>query len=208
MRGKEPRQLSAYLFPGITPACAGKSDSHRFHQAQAEDHPRMCGEKVDQRRGSVKIAGSPPHVRGKAIGALINVLCVGITPACAGKSAIAGALPAIGRDHPRMCGEKLAAVPSYTSTLGSPPHVRGKVGYSDMSTGALGITPACAGKSSSRNGYSRIRGDHPRMCGEKVVQLPGLIVGAGSPPHVRGKECIHLLFQVTTGITPACAGKS
>ena len=45
------------------------------------------------------------------------------------------------------------------------------------------------------------------MCGEKrmpVFVVPFLV---GSPPHVRGKECVNSARKLPVGITPACAGK-
>ena len=57
--------------------------------------------------------------------------------------------------------------------VGSPPRVRGKVLYDMVATGLLGITPACAGKSSVRAVNSRLLWDHPRVCGEKLL-LEGL----------------------------------
>ena len=46
VRGKEV-QIHDHLWAGrITPACAGKSKSTFIGQSPAEDHPRMCGEKL------------------------------------------------------------------------------------------------------------------------------------------------------------------
>ncbi len=46
------------------------------------------------------------------------------------------------------------------------------------------------------------------MCGEKFYALDLETRNKGSPPHVRGKGRVHTEADVTTGITPACAGKS
>ena len=70
------------------------------------------------------------------------------------------------------------------------------------------ITPACAGKRFPDLKPPAHRGDHPRMCGEKVPITCVPKYALGSPPHVRGKEkgrrdgCDH------QRITPAYAGKS
>ena len=50
--------------------------------------------------------------------------------------------------------------------------------------------------------------DHPRICGEKEVCEYGEVEIQGSPPHMRGKECWHLVKVRLIGITPAYAGKS
>ena len=71
----------------------------------------------------------------------------GITPACAGKSRATAAQQRAGRDHPRVCGEKLRVCPSFKDPVGSPPRVRGKVTRLYALADLEGITPACAGKS-------------------------------------------------------------
>ena len=67
----------------------------------------MCGEKFLLDRFSLSVLGSPPHVRGKAMGIPRGALMQGITPACAGKSTGGFDANKCPQDHPRMCGEKL-----------------------------------------------------------------------------------------------------
>ena len=50
------------------------------------------------------------------------------------------------------------------------------------------ITPACAGKRERGCKNGTDFQDHPRMCGEKYVELILLNFTVGSPPHVRGKD--------------------
>ena len=45
------------------------------------------------------------------------------------------------------------------------------------------------------------------MCGEKTYDISEITAQAGSPPHVRGKECVNSARKLPVGITPACAGK-
>ena len=66
----------------------------------------MCGEKDVCRFAVIVAAGSPPRVRGKAEVKRIGAHSRGITPACAGKSAIQDAHRYTALDHPRVCGEK------------------------------------------------------------------------------------------------------
>ena len=44
VRGKHPEMDSGNVVAGITPACAGKTNSGSPCIKPAEDHPRMCGE--------------------------------------------------------------------------------------------------------------------------------------------------------------------
>ena len=106
--------------------------------------------------------------------------------------------------------------------------MRGKACLPYPQRGPEGITPACAGKSSSsiaiatsqpgspphvRGKASNLRfcrqceGDHPRMCGEKRPGGHRAGVVQGSPPHVRGKVHDQEIYARLAGITPACAGK-
>ena len=109
----------------------------------------MCGEKWGTMVDNVYDMGSPPHVRGKDVDVTEQLRRIGITPACAGKRG-SSPLPEFSiRDHPRMCGEKFRLPSIASASLGSPPHVRGKVWKNSNAGANDGITPACAGKSSS-----------------------------------------------------------
>ena len=86
--------------------------------------------------------------------------------------------------------------------------MRGKVASISPFNMVSRITPAYAGKSPN---YSRVRlrrGDHPRLCGEKVILLHLTSCIPGSPPPMRGKVSLTLAADVCGRITPAYAGKS
>ena len=147
VRGKAVPVAAVAVAAGITPARAGKSCRSRYAHRSRGDHPRVCGEKSPHIGGSRFKPGSPPPVRGKdGRGVVLNVLDR-ITPAYARKS-ICLALPITApMDHPRVCGEKRTSPLRVLRTLGSPPHVRGKVPDPCIPTWQEGITPAHAGKS-------------------------------------------------------------
>ena len=73
--------------PGITPAYAGKRVSRSPAKTGAWNHPRVCGEKAFGCRRCTFPQGSPPRMRGKGSRMTRATSMVGITPACAGKSA-------------------------------------------------------------------------------------------------------------------------
>ena len=107
-----------------------------------------------------------------------------------------------------MCGEKCGRAARFDACQGSPPRVRGKDAARLMMFSIFGITPACAGKSTTPRSQAPALGDHPRVCGEKrLLHFFGFCV-IGSPPRVRGKAVVILLCVATFRITPACAGKS
>ena len=66
-------------------------------------------------------------MRGKVRALALTQLQCGITPAHAGKRSRAVAWAARMKDHPRPCGEKTCWSRCLSSTVGSPPPMRGKV---------------------------------------------------------------------------------
>ena len=126
----------------------------------------MCGEKRAEKVFKRSGAGSPPRVRGKASRDKLGSRKTGITPACAGKSEIVVALDRLAWDHPRVCGEKIFTSSSSQTDWGSPPRVRGKDAAERSDGFGLGITPACAGKSSIQHltaslGEFEVQKGHP-----------------------------------------------
>ncbi len=150
MRGKV-HLCSAVVCSGrITPAYAGKRGRCLQILQEQEDHPRLCGEKTENRQTPAAQTGSPPPMRGKAatrqqrkvkkIGSPPPMrgkvpihdtvfFHVGITPAYAGKSMELSSNIMVSKDHPRLCGEKASTKAWELWGTGSPPPMRGKVGH-------------------------------------------------------------------------------
>ena len=135
---------------GITPACAGNSCGFHSNFANAQDHPRVCGEQIAFHTSAAGISGSPPRVRGTALCSFYRLLHGGITPACAGNRCIVWRCRRLLWDHPRVCGEQFVFVIASITNRGSPPRVRGTVINAGIRDGDVGITPACAGNSHAR----------------------------------------------------------
>ena len=111
-------------------------------------------------------------------------------------------------DHPRIGGEKFFPLDENFHRLGSPPRGRGKVLLELGKLRVDGITPAWAGKSMTLPSIANIRGDHPRVGGEKANQAELKRQERGSPPRGRGKEGTLQGGKHRHGITPAWAGKA
>ena len=208
MRGKGVSSHRMTYPPGITPAHAGKRLAIFALVSRTGDHPRPCGEKSGTGRARRMSRGSPPPMRGKAESKSRPPPCRRITPAHAGKSQAPPRTLIATWDHPRPCGEKPPATSTDSTRTGSPPPMRGKADHSSLSDSRLRITPAHAGKSPP---YDRSRlplKDHPRPCGEKYIADAPLEIWQGSPPPMRGKECLSSRAFIVTRITPAHAGKS
>ena len=155
----------------------------------------------------VEHEGSPPHTRGKFFSSGTSLSVSGITPAYAGKTRRISRSPAGREDHPRIRGENVSNEFARTSSVGSPPHTRGKPPPEIEIILPLGITPAYAGKIAGLSGSFAGSWDHPRIRGENVFADTSSMLYPGSPPHTRGK-CVCLLFcGDRLRITPAYAGK-
>ena len=85
--------------------------------------------------------------------------------------------------------------------------MRGKAGSTCLYTSLTGITPAYAGKRMILPAHLPARQDHPRLCGEKFLEVFRHIPLPGSPPPMRGKVFIGCQVFFLSGITPAYAGK-
>ena len=67
MRGKAVNAHVTFLHVGITPAYAGKSQRLPPAEYPDQDHPRLCGEKLETRHDFTEKLGSPPPMRGKVL---------------------------------------------------------------------------------------------------------------------------------------------
>ena len=86
VRGEERRTIVRRRKGGITPACAGRRCPAVIDQREAEDHPRVCGEKFGTPLTVSSVLGSPPRVRGEEGKGKDKWKRDRITPACAGRS--------------------------------------------------------------------------------------------------------------------------
>ena len=83
-RGRQHLATRCMSSSGITPACAGKTNSYLSKCGFDKDHPRMRGEDSYPSFPALYAEGSPPHARGRP--SMQNML-------------------ANNADHPRMRGE-------------------------------------------------------------------------------------------------------
>ena len=86
--------------------------------------------------------------------------------------------------------------------------MRGKPLTQTPCTARARITPADAGKTTTRKAKHRTGRDHPRGCGENVYVFPCVRNKPGSPPRMRGKPLLPQNGHGLSRITPADAGKT
>ena len=66
VRGTVAKVLEQVADLGITPACAGNRRAEGANMPILEDHPRVCGEQLQEVFPGADVKGSPPRVRGTA----------------------------------------------------------------------------------------------------------------------------------------------
>src|SRR5690606_8556484 len=91
---------------------------------------------------------------------------------------------------------------------GSPPRARGAPCGPSADVGDSGITPACAGSTTTLEDELTATTDHPRVRGEHLDRAIRLPCHLGSPPRPRGAPLGRTLIDFSVGITPACAGST
>ena len=69
------------------------------------------------------------------------------------------------------------------------------------------ITPAYAGRIALPFSLPAFPGDHPRIRGKNLRQVIQWVVIPGSPPHTREEFEASEEYPVSSGITPAYAGR-
>ena len=166
-RGTVKQRVFFFVHRRITPACAGNSGKCRRAVRQWGDHPRLRGEQAAVGYGVQQPQGSPPLARGTDFHGLHAARAGGITPACAGNSAISSKPHPNRRDHPRLRGEQAVPAMPKPSPVGSPPLARGTVRHMPDFAQLVWITPACAGNRQRLPRTKLLCWDHPRLRGEQ-----------------------------------------
>ena len=173
---------------GIIPAYAGSTVSSHAGIILTQDHPRIRGEHILDRRHPNLPPGSSPHTRGALDEIWISDRGGGIIPAYAGSTRGSIHRENSPRDHPRIRGEHLA---------------RGGFGRP-----ASRIIPAYAGSTDYWLRRRPCAPDHPRIRGEHI-RTPLLSTKRdGSSPHTRGALDSRDPGCRYYGIIPAYAGST
>ena len=208
VRGKPGHHDGLRATARLIPACAGKTRPLRGAFTVSGAHPRVCGENATSIPVSEWEAGSSPRVRGKRRCLSSRGTSAGLIPACAGKTRCRWRRWRPRSAHPRVCGENFARTPARESYSGSSPRVRGKPHAQRLRGLALGLIPACAGKTMSGAVAAAVMRAHPRVCGENNSGAGSGRRGRGSSPRVRGKRRTTTPESLRTRLIPACAGKT
>ena len=168
----------------------------------------MCGENRPSVPALRSMLGSSPRVRGKPRPPGARTCAGGLIPACAGKTNPHRRGLDAGRAHPRVCGENGDTLETVASQYGSSPRVRGKLRAVGLRLDALGLIPACAGKTIRLCSQPWDAWAHPRVCGENSPHPAFMYPRLGSSPRVRGKLDVPLQLTGDALAHPRVCGEN
>ena len=208
MRGTPNYDHIPYAQHGIIPAYAGNTFKAYPNRRATRDHPRVCGEHAAAFGTKEINPGSSPRMRGTPNYDHIPYAQHGIIPAYAGNTGLVHVRHSGNGDHPRVCGEHCGVCGAYFSCLGSSPRMRGTPGVDGQWRVAPGIIPAYAGNTCRTRSADSTSRDHPRVCGEHMLEIEAVGEIRGSSPRMRGTRVVADNYGLAVGIIPAYAGNT
>ena len=129
----------------IIPAYAGSTRRIPWMGRQWRDHPRIRGEHLIVKSGTLSTNGSSPHTRGARPHRIASAFRRRIIPAYAGSTPFDSGGALVGEDHPRIRGEHGPVDGVQDPRVGSSPHTRGARRRRPHPNVDRGIIPAYAG---------------------------------------------------------------
>ena len=147
-------------------------------------------------------------MRGTRSMAVLQGRAGGIIPADAGNTSGMAHLSARIEDHPRGCGEHSALIVGLPLMTGSSPRMRGTRSPINLGDVSVRIIPADAGNTGPSQASVRSIWDHPRGCGEHLMQKPCMTWIRESSPRMRGTLVFTRAHCPSVGIIPADAGNT
>ncbi len=191
VRGRVHQHTRPKLRQRFIPACAGQGSRSLAGWTTFSVHPRVCGAGGRPRRTPSSSHGSPPRMRGRGTGNLVDMGTLRFTPACAGPGCLGLPHGLRYSVHPRVCGAGTNLPLPTEPVTGSPPRVRGRVNQHNRIHACKRFTPACAGPGSGHESIRGIGAVHPRVCGAGPPPSTYPSGYRGSPPRVRGRSRYH-----------------
>ena len=208
MRGTPQHRTRSACDTGIIPAHAGNTHAINRINRSRRDHPRTCGEHSTISPRMRTMTGSSPHMRGTPEDNGDQPANKRIIPAHAGNTQLNTVCAMSVWDHPRTCGEHGSLGVFLGFPTGSSPHMRGTLSVSFSLRNVLRIIPAHAGNTCNQEFAKDYERDHPRTCGEHIVEGGTKLGAQGSSPHMRGTLLSAISYSGFRGIIPAHAGNT
>ena len=192
-RGSSPRMRGTHFYyicpiyeQRIIPADAGNTSYHHRLWLAWRDHPRGCGEHVQQPGETLAETGSSPRMRGTRNAEPGAFPGCRIIPADAGNTEAPNPHGYHNPDHPRGCGEHYGYSGKDIAKAGSSPRMRGTHLHSPIRETTEWIIPADAGNTFKDRSVDEATRDHPRGCGEHMAKRNAIGTCSGSSPRMRG----------------------
>ncbi len=214
-RGSSPRARGGRNDPvawrirgGLIPACAGRTRLRWRTSAASGAHPRVRGEDHVGQLVHDGEYGSSPRARGGPRTRRASSRAARLIPACAGRTGCGPRSCTRQAAHPRVRGEDATLLDAAMLLAGSSPRARGGRPAGTHSTTAVGLIPACAGRTIWTPSTSRSMTAHPRVRGEDRCPAHGFAFLPGSSPRARGGPTIVGNPLRADGLIPACAGRT
>ena len=208
MRGTPNYDHIPYAQHGIIPAYAGNTFKAYPNRRATRDHPRVCGEHAAAFGTKEINPGSSPRMRGTPYIAGCERADGGIIPAYAGNPRGLRWRVVSHKDHPRVCGEHRFGSRETQREWGSSPRMRGTLRRMRRVFFLPGIIPAYAGNTCRTRSADSTSRDHPRVCGEHMLEIEAVGEIRGSSPRMRGTRVVADNYGLAVGIIPAYAGNT
>ena len=147
-------------------------------------------------------------MRGKLTGSCERKHRGGNIPAYAGKTILSRTKLKGGREHPRVCGENAKTKIFPVTLAGTSPRMRGKLISAHGCHGKIRNIPAYAGKTRAVGGVACRSAEHPRVCGENLLNLFLAIEVSGTSPRMRGKPVTPNCWNACSREHPRVCGEN
>ena len=177
MRGKLLAFTCDFRRFGNIPAYAGKTHRIAASGKAEPEHPRVCGENCWPLPVTFGVLGTSPRMRGKPWRLWRQKKPWRNIPAYAGKTVSDSPKKAQAAEHPRVCGENWGQGRQHCGGIGTSPRMRGKPVIPVDSLVGYGNIPAYAGKTRPQSHAKLPEPEHPRVCGENLMQARLMLLG-------------------------------
>ena len=207
-RGTLFRRSRHILNRRFIPAYAGNAAATPRPRPARAVHPRIRGERPPGKTVYSFSIGSSPHTRGTPPGLQSSHPVWRFIPAYAGNAAASWIASITTAVHPRIRGERGQRTNPGDGCRGSSPHTRGTLDHRPVPDTGPRFIPAYAGNA---NEYSRSRSNsavHPRIRGERHVNINIPVKHNGSSPHTRGTHDLSGRLAYQARFIPAYAGNA
>ena len=194
--------------PGSSPRMRGTPYIAGCERADGGIIPAYAGNTARHGGSITPNPGSSPRMRGTRAVCDGESCRIRIIPAYAGNTGLVHVRHSGNGDHPRVCGEHCGVCGAYFSCLGSSPRMRGTPGVDGQWRVAPGIIPAYAGNTCRTRSADSTSRDHPRVCGEHMLEIEAVGEIRGSSPRMRGTRVVADNYGLAVGIIPAYAGNT